>query len=374
MSAKDKPSIKPCGVVVKYHSCTYYARGSVCLFFNKSKKCDKPPLTCEMPEYDKWYKDVLKGKVKCFYPNRIRLLENPGVPMFLFHVHHHALVGEAEVVRSNVKNGKHFYWFNKFIIYPHSVQLELLRTDRRLQKMATRGQWLCVYISQGTVEEIRSLSKLPEEKRKKLGKDLQRVIEQLKKLPSYKRYRPNWKFYVNNECEKLKRNYKLNERILAKTQKYFCKSVQKKLLIGRSSEEIFYASLYLAFRMSEIPKLPADITALSGVSPTKIGKLYRLFVRELNLTIPPLDPEQLIKFHSDRLDISKETIRRTFSLVQEARKRRIILGNAPSSVAAAATFVACQKEGEKIKQKQIAEIFGVSTVTIRNCSRKLKTL
>ena len=366
---------RPCGAIVKYNPCTKYARGSPCLYFDRWKKCDIPPLACQMPEYDKWYKDVLKEKRKCFYPNRVRLLEAPGVPMFLFHVHHHAIVGEAQIVRSTVENEKYLYWFDEFISYPHPVQLELLKTDPRLPKLAKRGQWLCVYISQDTIKEIRSLSKLPEGERKKLGNNLRKVIEQLKKRSPYKPPpRVRVKFYMRKECEKLKRHHKFNEQILAEARNYFFKSVQKKLSIGRPFDEMFYASLYLAFRMLKIPKLLNDITEISGVSSKKLGKLYRLLARELNLIVPPLDSEQLIKSRSSRLNISKKTIRRAVSLVQEARERRIIFGNAPSSIAAVATFVACQKEGEERKKTQIAQTFGVSVATIRNNYKKIEAL
>ncbi len=367
--------MKLCGVVVKYNPCTRYARGSPCSYFEKSKRCNKLPLTCQMPEYDKWYKDVLDGKRKCFYPNRVRLLENLGVPMFLFHAHHRAIVGEAKIVRSTVQDKRHFYWFDEFLSYPYTVQLELLGTDLRLPKMARKGQWLCVYIFKETIEEIRKLSKLPRKEREKLGKDLKRLIEELEKRPFYKHklVRPNWGFYVRNECEKLKRRYKLNEEILAETQKYFSRAIQKKLSYGRSFDEVFYVSLYLAFRMLRIPKLLNDIARVSDVNPTKLGKLYRLFVRRFDLTVPPLDPKQLIDFRSDTLAISKRTIRRAISLAQEARNRRSIMGRAPSAIAAVATFVACQKEGEKITQKQIAETFCVSAVTIRNICKKLES-
>ena len=328
-------------------------------------------MACQMPEYDKWYKDVLKGKRKCFYPNRIRLLENPGVPMFLFHVHHHAIVGEAQIVRSTAKNGNHFYWFDEFLSYPHPVQLELLRTDPRLPRMVMKGRWTLVYIFEEIIEEIRSLSKLPEEERKKLGKDLESAIEQLKRLPIRE---PTWKFYMRNECEKLRRRHKLNEQVLAETEKYFSESVQKRLGVGHSFDARFYASLYLAFRMLKIPKSLNDVSGISGQSPPQLGKMYRLLARKLNLTVPPLDPQQLVKSRSSKLDISKKTVARAVSLIHEAQKKRIVLGISPSTIAAVAMFVACKEEGEKETQKQIAETFGVSDVTIRNCYEKLSAL
>ena len=361
----------PSGVIVKYNPCTRYARASPCPYFHTSKKCDKPSLTCEMPEYDKWYKDVLNGKRKCFYPNRIRLLENFGVPMFLFHVHHHAIMGEVRIVRSTVEDGKHFYWFDEFLSYPHPVELELLETDPRLPRKARRGRWLCLYIFLKTVEEIRHLARLSKEMRKELGKDIESIMEQLRKRPTKV---PSWEYYMEKESKKLKKDYELSELVLAETQKYFAKAIQKKLSVGHSFDRIFYASLYAAFRMLKIPKPPSDIASISGVSPTKLQKLYHLLVWKLQLTVPLLDPKQLIKSRSDKLNVSKKAIERAVSLVEEAQKSEIARGKSASSIAAAALFVACRKENEKIKQMQIAELFNVCTVTIRKYCKKLEEL
>lgn len=370
---KGTGDTKPCGAVVKYNPCTSYARGFPCPYFNKSRKCGKLPLACEMPEYDKWYKDVLDEKRKCFYPNRIRLLDNPGVPMFLFHTHHHAIMGEARIVRSSVENEKHYYWFDEFLLYPHPVQLELLQTDLRLSKTRKRGQWLFVYITAETIREIRRLSKLTEEKRKQLGEDLKRAIEQVK-IFHFHRPAVRAQLFMVKESQKLKEKYELDEQILAEVQKYFSKAVEKKISRGRSLYELFYASLYLSFRMLGIPELLKDVARISDVSPTKLRKLYRLLVRKLELAVPPLDPTQLIKSRSKKLDFSPKTIRKALSLVEEARKRNVTIGHAPSSIAAVATFVACREEGEERKQEQIAEVFGVSAATIRNYYRKLEAL
>lgn len=365
-----------CGVVVKYHPCSLHARQVPCLHFQKQKKCNKTPLKCETPEYDRWYRDVLDGNRKCFYPNKILLLEHPGVPMFLFHVHHHALLGEAEILEATEKEGKHFYWFEEFILYSNPVQLELIQTDHRLPRLATRGRWRCINIGEATINEIRRLSELSEQQRKNLGRDLERIIYQMKKwhARALKTRGPTWDSYMNHECKKLDETYGLSEQILAKTQEYFTDVIQKKIFIGYSYVDVFYASLYLAFRTSGKPKLHSDISKISDVGPTKLRKLCSLLTWKLELTVPPLSPKQLIISRSDKLRISRNTIRRAMSLVEEAKKRRITQGRAPSSVAASAIFVACQKEGEDIKQVLIAKVFDVSTVTIRNYSRKLQAL
>ena len=357
---------KPRGAIVKYNPCTRYARGSACPYFNRSRKCNKSPLSCDMPEYDSWYKEVLRGETKSFYPNRIRLLENPGTFMFLFHVDHHAIMGEAQIVKATTEDGKHFYWFNNFLSYPYPVPLELLETDPRLPKMAKKSRALCVYIRHESIEEIRRLSKLSEKERQKLGKDPKKALQQMKKSsPHIKERRSTWSFDVRNECQKLKKNYKTSEQVLAETKKYYSLSVQKRLHLGRSFYEIFYASLYLAFRMLKIPKLLDEISNISGVSSKKLGKLYRHLVKELDIIVPPFDAEQLVKCQSSRLGISNETIGRAVAIIREARMRGYLVGKAPSGVAAIATFIACQETGEKKEPKKIAESFGVSVETIR---------
>ena len=274
------------------------------------------------------------------------------------------------------EEGKHFYCFEEFIFYSNPVQLELIQTDLRLPKSAIKGRWRWINIREETINEIRRLSELPEQKRKDLGKNLERVIDQLKKypLPRAQIRKPDWEFYMKNECAKLNRNYEINEQILAKTQEYFAKAIQKKLSVGRSRVELFYASLYLAFRMLEIPKLVSAISKISDVNPAKLRKQYCFLASKLELTVPPVNPKQLIMSSSDKLGVSRNIIGRAMSLVEEAQKRRITEGRAPSSVAAAAIFVACQKEGKDIRQASIAQVFDVSTVTIRNYSRKLRAL
>lgn len=97
--------------------------------------------------------------MKCFYPNRIALLEDPGVPMFLYHSGFHAIVGEALINRAEVKNGAYYYFFDSFTRYPYQVLSELITTDEKVPRMAKRGRWLYIYISKETVNKIRNFQK-----------------------------------------------------------------------------------------------------------------------------------------------------------------------------------------------------------------------
>lgn len=125
--------------LVKYNPCSVHARGGVpCPFFipATARKCKKPLGTCEMPEYDRWFKEVIKGKMKCFYPHRISLFEIPGTILLLYHGHKRKIVGEAKITKATLEDKIHRYWFDDFIVYPNPVGLKLLHSDPRLESVA----------------------------------------------------------------------------------------------------------------------------------------------------------------------------------------------------------------------------------------------
>jgi transcription initiation factor TFIIB len=57
--------------------------------------------------------------------------------------------------------------------------------------------------------------------------------------------------------------------------------------------------------------------------------------------------------------------------LSRAKRKRITVGKDPAGVAAAVLYMACQLEGENVKQKDIAQIAGVTEVTVRNRKKEL---
>ena len=113
--------------LVKYNPCTVYAREGVpCPYFEGVRHCGFPLGKCSMPEYDKWFRDVLAGKMKSFYPFRIKLLECPGMFLIVYHSHRRAIVGEAKIVKWSKESDGYHCWFDKFIVYPKPVPLEII--------------------------------------------------------------------------------------------------------------------------------------------------------------------------------------------------------------------------------------------------------
>lgn len=60
------------------------------------------------------------------------------------------------------------------------------------------------------------------------------------------------------------------------------------------------------------------------------------------------------------------------NILQFGQKRGITSGKHPMSMAAAAVYLAVQDNHEKVSQTKIAQVSGISAVTIRNRVKELK--
>ncbi|MEM3602829.1 MAG: hypothetical protein QXN87_09185, partial [Candidatus Bathyarchaeia archaeon] len=181
----------PVAALVKYNPCSVHARrGVACPFFiSGARQCGRPLGFCDSPEYDGWLKDVLKGKIKCFYPRRVRLLEIPGTILMVYHVEKKAIIGEAQIVRATHEDNRHYYWFDEFLLYPNPVRLKLLRTN---PKLGGPGMWVIRYILKETVDEIRELSELKGESKERLKRELELAKIEAEKRKPYPTTSPSY--------------------------------------------------------------------------------------------------------------------------------------------------------------------------------------
>jgi transcription initiation factor TFIIIB Brf1 subunit/transcription initiation factor TFIIB len=364
------------GVLVKYNPCSVYARdGSVCPFFESgSKRCAKPLLSCEMPEYDKWFKDVLKGRIR-FYPTRRRrlLLEISGVPLFLYHSHQQKIVGEATVNKVTKENELFHYWFTDFLLYPDFVDLNELETDRGLHQLMSKGRSSGKYLGEKTIKEIRNLSGLPMDIKEKLADQLEIVEKSVIKSPiQYLGARQDELVIARSKLKEIGMELQLDETVINKAQQIFSDAERKGMLRRRQAADIVYASVFAACRVFGIPVTTIEISRICDVDSKKLFRLYRVLQKFLSLTIPRLGPECFVSRYSKNLPVSRETKEMAMSVAQNA-KSSLSLQRSPIVVAATAVYIASMKHNEHLSQKQIARIFGITSASIRNCLKDLST-
>ncbi len=150
------------------------------------------------------------------------------------------------------------------------------------------------------------------------------------------------------------------------------KCIEKGLIRGRLIESVVAAVVYAICREYGIPRTLDEISKISGMEKKEIGRTYRFISHELELKVPLTDPTHYIPRFASSLKLSGKVQEKAVQLLKKAIGKGLISGRGPTGVAAAAVYIASAVEGERRTQKEVADVAGVTEVTIRNRYRELK--
>jgi transcription initiation factor TFIIB len=149
------------------------------------------------------------------------------------------------------------------------------------------------------------------------------------------------------------------------------KAVDKGLVRGRSMESVIAGALYAACRQHNTPRTLEEISEVSRVSKREIGRAYRFISRELGMRVLPTKPTDYVPRFASELELPSEVRTKAIEILSTADKRELISGKGPTGVAAAALYLSSQIVGTRRTQRQVAEVAGVTEVTIRNRCKDL---
>jgi transcription initiation factor TFIIB len=152
----------------------------------------------------------------------------------------------------------------------------------------------------------------------------------------------------------------------------YTRSLERGLVKGRSLAQITASSLYTACREKAFPRTLDDLAAVSGVHRDDIGKCYRLLVNEFDLKIPIADPAEYLTRVASRLKVSPQEKAGAVEMLSRAQKAGISAGKDPIGLAASAIYLASLLDGLNMTQARAAEAAGVTEVTVRNQSKRLR--
>ena len=149
------------------------------------------------------------------------------------------------------------------------------------------------------------------------------------------------------------------------------KAALKKLVRGRSIEGVATAALYAACRQCHVPRTLDEISNIAHISRKEIGRNYRYVSRELRLKLLPTSPEDYISRFCSELNLSGDVRAKTVEILREAAHRELTSGRGPTGMAAASLYIASVLCGERRTQREVADVAGVTEVTIRNRYKEL---
>jgi len=143
-------------------------------------------------------------------------------------------------------------------------------------------------------------------------------------------------------------------------------AVTKGLVRGRSMECVVVGAIYIASRIFHLPRSLNEVTQLTNTNKRDVGKTYRFIARELSIRLLPSGPADYIPKFANKLNFSAETQTKAIEILKTAQTSELTSGRGPTGLAAAALYVASLILGEKRTQREIADVVGVTEVTIRN--------
>ncbi len=149
------------------------------------------------------------------------------------------------------------------------------------------------------------------------------------------------------------------------------KAVEKNLIRGRSIQGVVAASLYGACRQVGVPRTLDEIANVANVGRKEIGRTYRFMTRELKLKLMPTKPDDYIARFCSELELPGEVQAKAHELLQMAAEKELTSGRGPTGVAAAAIYIASILTNNRRTQREVAEVAGVTEVTIRNRYKEL---
>ncbi len=149
------------------------------------------------------------------------------------------------------------------------------------------------------------------------------------------------------------------------------KAVEKGLIRGRSIEGVAAAALYAACRQCRVPRTLDEIADAAKLNRKEIGRTYRFVSRELNINLRPTTPIDYVPRFGSELNLSGEVQSKAIEILKKAMDQELTSGRGPTGVAAAAIYIASVLLGERRTQREVADVAGVTEVTIRNRYKEL---
>jgi len=173
------------------------------------------------------------------------------------------------------------------------------------------------------------------------------------------------------ELKRVSSFLKLPSSVEEEAARVYTMAVQRGLVRGRSMESVVAGALYAACRRHEIPRTLDELSEASGIDKKEIGRTYRFITRELGMRILPSNPIDYLPRFASALRLNAETQSKAVEILEEAQECELTSGRGPTGIAAASLYIAALINNEKRTQREVADVAGVTEVTIRNRYKEL---
>ena len=140
----------------------------------------------------------------------------------------------------------------------------------------------------------------------------------------------------------------------------------------KQEDKVVTALIYVVCRKRMIPLTLHKICDLLCIEYRSINKVYRYLVKRMGMHIPPSTPGEYLRKFGVEMHLSKQVVMRAERILGTVRRMGLISGKGPAGVAAASICLASTISKIETSPKDVAEVSGVTQVTIRNRYKEIE--
>ncbi|MFX1280433.1 MAG: transcription initiation factor IIB family protein [Promethearchaeota archaeon] len=157
----------------------------------------------------------------------------------------------------------------------------------------------------------------------------------------------------------------------------YSRAAKKKLTMGRSMDGFIAASLYIAIRVHDFPRVLEEISDSAMINRKVIIRTLSLLLREvlpeLKITYKPITTRQLVYKFGNELGFSMVIQQKALRLLLNSTKIGLTsIGKDPKGIAASMLYLAAKNTKEKQTQTAIAKAAKITEVTLRTRIKEIK--
>lgn len=168
------------------------------------------------------------------------------------------------------------------------------------------------------------------------------------------------------ELKRIGSNLNFPERVKKAAVKLYKKVFKRNLLRGRSINGMIAACAYYKCKEEKVPITLQEILEESSINDKVVKKCYKVLVKELGLKTHNIDPVCLLPRYCADLGLSIEIEKEAIKILKFYQKENNLCGKDPKGFCAGVVYLVAKFRDQKISQKEISSLIGVTEVTLRS--------
>tara|TARA_Y100000004_G_scaffold195306_1_gene261972 strand:- start:26 stop:958 length:933 start_codon:yes stop_codon:yes gene_type:complete len=149
------------------------------------------------------------------------------------------------------------------------------------------------------------------------------------------------------------------------------RALEANIIRGRSIPGVAAACLYIACELAGVPRPIADVSHRLRMGKKELGRTIRQVKLKLRIRTRPKEASQFIGQFCSKLGLAAEIEGACQEMFSKIKSLELDSGRGPTGLAAAIIYISAIVGGQRRTQRDIADVSGVTEVTIRNRYKEL---